>query len=370
MKKLKCFVVCILFTSCVFASGLHALEFRIHVDGNTLGYKVEATAELVSACWDAQLADTNYHPITTSYQGSTVYTTSTSLVQIGWNMSWNFGQLALGKYKITVRTIDNGNEIWNDFFYFDYRTSDLPESYKSQCDIDVYWNPSGGQLYWDSGYTVGITSNTYELWTERSTYISHKTTYLEPFKPVNFDANDNGSYPQITWSHSPQVDWLTAYEIHRQVGRFGFFSKIADVGAGTTSYIDYDYVTGQSVKLTYKIRAKNGSIVSDFTPEDFIYGDLYKEGTDEISYEFNLDQNYPNPFNPITLINYSIPSTAQVVLKVYDITGKEMVTLVDEKKEAGNYSVNFNGENLSSGVYIYSIVSGEYSDSKKLILMK
>jgi arabinogalactan endo-1,4-beta-galactosidase len=91
---------------------------------------------------------------------------------------------------------------------------------------------------------------------------------------------------------------------------------------------------------------------------------------DGISYSFNLYQNYPNPFNPKTLINYSIPQADFVSLKVYDILGDEVVTLVNEYKTAGNYSIEFNGNNLSSGVFFYRIKTGNFFDTKKLILMR
>jgi hypothetical protein len=85
---------------------------------------------------------------------------------------------------------------------------------------------------------------------------------------------------------------------------------------------------------------------------------------------FILNQNYPNPFNPATIINYSIPKTSLVTIKVYDILGKEVATLVNEQKIAGNYSVQFDAGNLSSGIYFYRMQSGSFSQTKKLTLMK
>ena len=86
--------------------------------------------------------------------------------------------------------------------------------------------------------------------------------------------------------------------------------------------------------------------------------------------DFYISQNYPNPFNPTTIINYSVPTRTFVSLKVFDILGREIKTLVNEEKSAGNYSVNFNGVNLSSGVYFYSISAGNFTQVKKLILLK
>jgi len=86
--------------------------------------------------------------------------------------------------------------------------------------------------------------------------------------------------------------------------------------------------------------------------------------------EFQLAQNYPNPFNPSTKIQYEISENQFVTLKVYDILGKEVATLVNEEKQAGYYSVEFDGRELSSGMYIYMIQAGNFVGSKKMLLIK
>jgi hypothetical protein len=85
---------------------------------------------------------------------------------------------------------------------------------------------------------------------------------------------------------------------------------------------------------------------------------------------YSLSQNYPNPFNPVTKINFAIPKSGLVTLKVYDILGREVMTLVNEMKTAGNYTVDFNGANLSSGAYFYRLKSGEFIDTKRMMLIK
>ena len=86
--------------------------------------------------------------------------------------------------------------------------------------------------------------------------------------------------------------------------------------------------------------------------------------------EYTLSQNYPNPFNPVTTINYSIPKSGFVSLKVFDILGKEVITLVNGNAPAGNYSVEFHSGNLASGLYFYKMNSGNFSATKKLIITK
>jgi Secretion system C-terminal sorting domain len=85
---------------------------------------------------------------------------------------------------------------------------------------------------------------------------------------------------------------------------------------------------------------------------------------------FYLDQNYPNPFNPTTKINYSIPSSEFVTLKVYDVLGNEVATLVDEYKSAGKYEITFNATGLTSSIYIYQLIVGNYIQTRKMVLLK
>lgn len=103
----------------------------------------------------------------------------------------------------------------------------------------------------------------------------------------------------------------------------------------------------------------------------FEYGGVtgIKENPKVVS-NYKLEQNYPNPFNPSTTINFQIPSASKVSLKVYDVLGREVETLVNENKQAGKYSINFNADKLASGVYLYKLQAGNYIDSKKMILIK
>jgi glucuronoarabinoxylan endo-1,4-beta-xylanase len=81
-------------------------------------------------------------------------------------------------------------------------------------------------------------------------------------------------------------------------------------------------------------------------------------------------QNYPNPFNPSTVISYQLPVTGYVTLKIYDLLGSEIATLVNGEIEAGYHEVNFDASKLSSGIYFYRLQAGNVVDMKKVILMK
>ena len=86
--------------------------------------------------------------------------------------------------------------------------------------------------------------------------------------------------------------------------------------------------------------------------------------------DFSLSQNFPNPFNPSTVISYQLPISGKVSIKVYDILGREIVTLINEEKPAGNYKVEFDGTALPSGIYFYRLQAGEFVEAKKMILLK
>ena len=95
-----------------------------------------------------------------------------------------------------------------------------------------------------------------------------------------------------------------------------------------------------------------------------------KQISNGIPAKFILNQNYPKPFNPTTNIKYSITKSGLVTLKIYNVLGQEVATLVNQDQRPGNYVVDFNASNLASGVYMYRLESGNYSLTKKMVLLK
>lgn len=116
----------------------------------------------------------------------------------------------------------------------------------------------------------------------------------------------------------------------------------------------------------YKCTPHFPNMVADFTANPV--GIISLEG--EIPQSFRLEQNYPNPFNPVTDIKFALPSASYVKLTVFNILGQEVEVLVNQQLKAGNYKVDWNASNYPSGVYIYKMVSGDYTDTKKMILIK
>ena len=116
-----------------------------------------------------------------------------------------------------------------------------------------------------------------------------------------------------------------------------------------------------SQKLYYRL--KQIDFIGTFEYSDIVEIEI-------VPAKFSLEQNYPNPFNPSTLIKYQIPVSDNVTIKVYDVLGNEITTLVNEFKPAGSYSISFNGSKLSSGVYFYRLQTSGFNEIKKMVYLK
>jgi hypothetical protein len=132
----------------------------------------------------------------------------------------------------------------------------------------------------------------------------------------------------------------------------------------TTAGVIYDMSRARTGSVIFAVKS-NGTIVRYGPPLTGItpIGNITPT-------QYNLSQNYPNPFNPTTKINFSLPKSGLVTLKIYNILGQEVNTLMNEVKSAGVYSVDFNASNLASGIYFYAIKSGDFTDVKKMSLIK
>jgi hypothetical protein len=168
---------------------------------------------------------------------------------------------------------------------------------------------------------------------------------------------------RLVWATATETNNF-GFEIERK--ETGEFKKIGFVeGNGTTTETqDYSFTDRNIIDGVYSYRLKQIDYDGTFEYSNVVQVDI----TTPVDY--NLSQNYPNPFNPSTTIAYSIPQDGLVSLKVYDILGNEVAILVNEYQSAGTREIQFNAGSLSSGVYYYELVSGEFSSLKKLILMK
>ncbi len=196
--------------------------------------------------------------------------------------------------------------------------------------------------------------------------VHRRTISLDVIVPVeltSFSAVSEKNDVLLTWNTATEVN-NQGFEIQRKTA--GEFERVGFVqGKGTTTEVqnylfrDKDLLSGN---YTYRLKQM------DFDGS-FAYSDEVEIEIDQPSV-FYLGQNYPNPFNPSTNIKYSIPADGNVTLKVYDILGKEVSTLVNEFQQAGTFDVVFEGSSLASGVYYYQLTSGELTSTKKLMLTK
>ena len=135
-----------------------------------------------------------------------------------------------------------------------------------------------------------------------------------------------------------------------------------------TSETNIELLELQSGIYYWKVIARDLNGAETITEYESFY--IVTTGIVQLPTEFNLLQNYPNPFNPTTTILYQLPKSTHVKLSIYDITGKLVETLVNEYKNAGYYSIEWNAENSSSGIYLYRIDAGEFSNVRKCLIVK
>jgi hypothetical protein len=244
-----------------------------------------------------------------------------------------------------------------------------------------------------SSLSTSLNANSNDLYLIRTGNISTNGNILfrhydtAPLAPANYSvsAYQSGTnyYPRLTWTLNNEPDVrgnsTDAYKIERRTrplnGTWSSWSVLANLSGTTSSYIDYSInnASGGDREAEYRITAvdegNNPSTVQSVT---IVYGQgiLDKTKSNEMISDYSLEQNYPNPFNPSTKISYSIKEEGLVTLKVYDVLGKEVATLVNEHRPAGNYEVEFNASQLPSGMYIYKIQAGSFTDVKKMILTK
>ncbi|GAB4301605.1 MAG: hypothetical protein Kow0098_29730 [Ignavibacteriaceae bacterium] len=225
---------------------------------------------------------------------------------------------------------------------------------------------------------VSVSNGAHLAWAatfngEQDVYYSFITdTTIIPVEFISFSGFIAGNVVTLEWITATELNNL-GFEIERSVDRINWRTIGFKQGNGTTTeqkkYFYTDRLSGNNEqKLHYRLKQ------IDYDGE-YEYSDVVEIKVAPV--EFSLSQNYPNPFNPTTKIKYSIPSVILseaknlfITLKVYDVLGNEVATLVNEQKPSGEYEVEFNASELGSGVYFYTLKAGSFFQSRKMILLR
>jgi len=190
------------------------------------------------------------------------------------------------------------------------------------------------------------------------------TPPIVPVELISFTATSSGSEVILNWSTATELN-NQGFEIERSKDNINF-DKIGFVpGFGTTTEPkSYSYTDSEVSKGKYVYRLKQIDFDGLYTYSDEVNVEV------GIPLEFALEQNYPNPFNPSTTIRYSVPQNSMVNIKVYNIVGQEVAELVNEAKPSGKYEINFEANELSSGIYLVKMHSTDFTSTIKMTLLK
>jgi len=185
-----------------------------------------------------------------------------------------------------------------------------------------------------------------------------------PVELSSFSSVIHGNKVELIWSTSSEIN-----NSHFEIERIGEaeWVKVGSVTGNGNSLTSHQYRYSEAGLLpgNYRYRLKQVDYNGNFE-----YFNLTNEIIIGLPDKYSLSQNYPNPFNPTTNINFSISADANVLLNIFDISGKQVMTVLNEHKSAGQYSVQVNGGNLSSGIYYYKIKAGDFTAIKKMTLIK
>ena len=189
-------------------------------------------------------------------------------------------------------------------------------------------------------------------------------SYVIPVELTSFEARTAEDNVKLTWRTATELNNL-GFEIQRKVNG-GEYNKVGFVpGFGTTTESKvYSYTDSKLAAGNYTYRLMQQDYDGSFEYSNEI------EVMVNVPIVYSLEQNYPNPFNPSTVISYQLPVSGLVNLKVYDVLGNEVITLVNEEKPVGSYDIEFNASHLGSGVYFYRLQAGSFVQTRKMTLLK
>lgn len=290
-----------------------------------------------------------------------------------------------GNTPFVFKTTDGGNT-WNSMnFTFSGASKLYDFEFRTADDLVVVGNAGGVFHTSDNGanwtqFNVGLSNFSFGSQVLGVTFsgpneaivagagaqiVKIQLPNVVPVELVSFTCEVNNPNVKLHWVTASELN-NQGFEIGRKTAESNIWQTIGHLpGKGTTTNsTDYFFNDDNLAPAVYNYRIKQIDYDGTFEYSDIITADL----TSPTAY--SLEQNYPNPFNPSTNISYSIPNSSFVTLKVYDILGNEVAALVNQTQAAGKHTVSFDAGNLSNGVYLYSIKADNFTNIKKMILMK
>jgi len=185
-----------------------------------------------------------------------------------------------------------------------------------------------------------------------------------PVELISFTASVSGKSVTLRWTTATELNNL-GFEVQRSIETIDWNAIVFVEGEGTTTSSHNYNCVDNSVSLgNYFYRLKQIDLDGSFSFSDVVEVDV------STPTDCALEQNYPNPFNPSTIISYQLPVSSDVTLKVYNVLGNEVAALVNEVQPTGKYEITFNASSLSSGTYFYKLQTGNFSETKKMILIR
>jgi len=236
----------------------------------------------------------------------------------------------------------------------------------------VSFSQSTSSIIYDSGTTIDVGTGAdicADNITINGTYSGEGTKCDGPL-PVTISSFTYAAFDnrvKLLWVVETELN-NSGFDVERKESKVNAqWQQIAFIqGRGTVNTQKFYYYEDKKLEAgKYNYRLKQIDYNGNFE-----YYQLASEVNISAPHNFLVSQNYPNPSNPKSRIDFQIPSDGLVTIKIYDITGKEVASLMDEFKRAGYYSVEFDGTNLASGVYFYRISSGTNMQTKKMLLVK
>ncbi|MFO7524437.1 MAG: T9SS type A sorting domain-containing protein [Ignavibacteriaceae bacterium] len=233
------------------------------------------------------------------------------------------------------------------------------------------------RLFFDSGVSAinpDLQTKTISLLNIINESTQEKLTVVRSLELVQNDSvkienPDSNKVKLISYGTAKNYDVELNYVTENGIGRFGDFDVPLSANTSHTFVPDWSEITNTELMVLVD-NGNNGTIDDTLYLQNQVTGIDNDQGSLLSPNSYNLAQNHPNPFNPTTTIQYSIPQRSNVTLKVYDILGNEVATLVNEEKDRGVFLVTFNASGLVSGVYFYRIQAGSFVETKKMIILK